>query len=243
MFRRYPLTIILKREVEKPQTPDLALKFDPGSKTTGIAIVNQTSGEVVFAANLEHRGNTIKASMDSRRLVRKHRRARNTRYRRPRFLHRTKPSGWLPPSMRSRVSNIDTWGRRLRTVYPIRSLSVELVKFDTQLMVNPEISGIEYNQGELAGYEIREYLLEKWNRECAYCGKRNVPLQVEHIHPRCLGGGKRVSNLTLACEDCNQTKGARDVRNFLANDPVRLARVLAQAKRPLKDAGTVNHLR
>ena len=58
------------------------------------------------------------------------------------------------------------------------------MKFDTQAMENPEIYGVEYQQGTLRGYEIREYLLEKWHRKCAYCGKTGVPLQVEHMHPK-----------------------------------------------------------
>jgi 5-methylcytosine-specific restriction endonuclease McrA len=84
---------------------------------------------------------------------------------------------------------------------------MELVKFDTQLMENPDISGIEYQQGELAGYEVREYLLEKWGRKCAYCSETDLPLQIEHIIPRSRGGSDRVSNLTLACEGCNRLKG------------------------------------
>ena len=56
-----------------------------------------------------------------------------------------------------------------------------------QLMANPEISGIEYQQGELQGYEVREYLLEKFGRKCAYCGAENVPLEVEHIIPKSRG--------------------------------------------------------
>ena len=53
-----------------------------------------------------------------------------------------------------------------------------------QLLENPDISGVEYQQGELHGYEVKEYLLEKWGRECVYCKKKDVPLQVEHIVPR-----------------------------------------------------------
>jgi len=34
---------------------------------------------------------------------------------------------------------------------------MELVRFDLQQMENPEIGGIEYQQGTLAGYEVREY--------------------------------------------------------------------------------------
>jgi len=56
VLRRAPLTIILKRVVEEVQVPDLRLKLDPGSRKSGVAIVNQASGQIVFAAEIEHRG-------------------------------------------------------------------------------------------------------------------------------------------------------------------------------------------
>lgn len=120
---------------------------------------------------------------------------------------------------------------------------MELVKFDTQAMVNPDINGVEYQRGELAGYEVREYLLEKWNRTCAYCGKKDLPLQVEHIWPRAIGGSNRVSNLTLACQPCNQRKGSLPIAVFLKGQPDRLKRIQSQAKAPLKDAAAVNAAR
>jgi hypothetical protein len=129
---------------------------------------------------------------------------------------------------------------RLATRCPITEASVELVKFDMQSMVNPEISGVEYQQGELAGYEVREYLLEKWHRTCAYCGAKDVPLQVEHIHPKATGGSNRVSNLTLACQPCNQKKGSQPIAVFLKGQPELLKRIQSQAKAPLKDAAAVN---
>jgi len=95
----------------------------------------------------------------------------------------------------SRVYNVLTWALRLQRVTPLRSVAVEIVCFDMQAMVNPEISGAEYQQGTLAGYEIKEYLLEKWGRQCAYCKAKSIPLQVEHIIPRSRGGTKRVSIL------------------------------------------------
>jgi hypothetical protein len=120
---------------------------------------------------------------------------------------------------------------------------VETVKFDTQKMQNPEIDGVEYQQGELQGYEVREYLLEKWGRQCAYCDARDVPLQVEHIHPRSRSGSNRVSNLTLACGPCNMAKGNQPVELFLKDDPVRLAKIKRGAKNPLKDAAAVTATR
>lgn len=92
VFRRYPFTIILKQEVANPELQPLRLKIDPGAKTTGMAIVNDNTGEIVWAAELEHRGFEIKKSLDSRRGVRRSRRQRHTRYRQPRFLNRTRKS-------------------------------------------------------------------------------------------------------------------------------------------------------
>lgn len=243
VFKQYPFTIILKIAIEKPDVQPLRIKLDPGSKTTGIAIVNDATGEVVFAAELLHRGAYIKERLEKRRRIRRSRRQRQTRYRKPRFLNRRKTKGWLPPSIESRIHNIVTWVQRFMCLAPIATISQELVKFDLQQMDNPEISGVEYQQGTLAGYEVREYLLEKWNRSCTYCGAQNVPLQVEHIQAKTNHGSNRVSNLCLACEPCNQAKGKQDIRVFLANKPELLKKILAQAKAPFKDATAVNATR
>ena len=110
-------------------------------------------------------------------------------------------------------------------------------------MENPDRTGVEYQQGTLQGYEVREYLLETWERTCAYCGKQDVPLQVGPIHPRANGGTNRISNLTLACEPCNTAKGSRDIEVFLKKKPDVLKRLLAQVKKPLKDASAVTSTR
>jgi len=240
VFRRFPFTIILKKEVTA--TPQLiALKLDPGSKTTGIALVQ--GDKVLFGAELTHRGQVIKMSLESRRASRQGRRARHTRYRQARFLNRARPKGWLAPSLQHRVETTLTWVNKFIKIAPIGSIVQELVRFDLQQIENPEISGIEYQQGELAGYEVREYLLNKWDRKCSYCSAEDVPLQVEHIQPKAKGGSNRISNLCLACEKCNQKKGTQDIKVFLAKKPDVLKRVLAQSKRPLKDAAAVNSTR
>ncbi len=243
VYRRFPFCIILKVVVDQPQIEPLRVKIDPGSQTTGLAVQSDASGEVVFAANLHHRGKEIKKHLDNRRAVRASRRARLTRYRKPKFQNRRRKSGWLPPSLESRIANILTWVNRMMRYCPITAISQELVKFDLQKMENPEISGVEYQQGTLQGYEAREYLLEKWKRQCAYCAKKDVPLQIEHIRPRANGGTDRISNLTLSCEKCNIAKGTQDIQVFLKSKPEVLKRIQAQAKAPLKDAAAVNMTR
>jgi 5-methylcytosine-specific restriction endonuclease McrA len=244
VFKRYPFTIILKRGVGKPVIQPLRIKLDPGSRVTGLAIVNDASGEVVFAAEIAHRGQVITERLERRRAVRRSRRQRNTRYRKPRFHNRKqRRAGWLPPSLESRVCNVVTWMKRLMHLCPIIAISQELVKFDMQLLENAEIAGVGYQQGTLQGYEVREYLLEKWGRKCVYCGATGIPLQVEHMSARAKSRDDRVCNLTLACERCNQAKGTRDIRDFLAHQPELLANLLTQAKAPLKDAAAVNTTR
>lgn len=245
VYRLHPFTIILK-DRDDGDTQDVQVKVDPGSKATGIALVGnfeQQGAVVLFGANLNHRGQAMKNNIESRRSLRSSRRGRKTRYRQARFLNRARKAGWLPPSVESRVVNTESVINKLASRCPITSASVELVKFDTQAMVNPEISGVEYQQGELAGYEVREYLLEKWHRTCAYCGKKDVPLQVEHIQPKANGGSNRVSNLTLACQPCNQKKGSRPIAEFLKDKPDHLKKIQAQARAPLKDAAAVNATR
>ncbi len=238
VFQPRPFTIILKREVEDPSTPDLRLKIDPGSKTTGIAIVDQESGEVVFAAEIEHRGEAIKKRLDARRAVRRNRRGRKTRYRKPRFDNRRRPNGWLPPSLRSRVENVHTWTRRLTRAYPIKGIAIELARFDTQLMQNHEIEGVEYQQGELQGFEMREYVLIKFNHRCVYAGAKSPcdeVLNVDHLVPRSRGGSNRLSNLVCACRKHNEEKSNLSLGEF---SPIK-----ARAKEPLKDAAAVNSTR
>ncbi len=137
----------------------------------------------------------------------------------------------------SRIYNIETWYQRLAQRSLITSVSIETNRFDMQKMENPEISGVEYQQGELHGYEVREYLLEKFNRTCAYCNKTDVPMEIEHINPRSRGGSNRISNLTLSCRPCNQKKGNQTASEFGHPE------VQAQAKKPLRSAVAVNMTR
>ncbi len=126
---------------------------------------------------------------------------------------------------------------------PLTDLSMESVRFDLQRLENPEIEGVEYQQGTLFGYEVREYLLEKWGRKCFYCEATEVPLQIDHIMPRSKGGTDRVSNLTLACAACNQKKGNTDAKTFLAEQPSRYKALMAGCHRGFSDTAAVNSTR
>src|SRR5262249_7429333 len=139
VHRTYPFTIrLLDRTRAESVVHAHRLKLDPGSKTTGMAIVQEETERVVFAAELTHRGSQIRARLLSRRAIRRSRRQRATRYRQARFLNRRRKDGWLPPSLQHRVDTTATWIERFRRFCPITTISLELVRFDTQLMIDAE---------------------------------------------------------------------------------------------------------
>jgi len=157
----------------------------------GIVRVTPEVQYVLHLAELTHRGADIHARMGKRATYRRNRRNRKTRYRPKRFSNRTRDEGWLQPSLNSRVDNIMGWVGRYRRWAPITQIVVETVRFDTQRLINPEIDGTEYQQGTLYGYEVREYLLEKWGRRCAYCDKRMCLWRL-NISYRKAGGGQEL---------------------------------------------------
>jgi 5-methylcytosine-specific restriction endonuclease McrA len=207
---------------------------DMGSQTVGVAAV--TNGKAVYQAEV-HLRIDISSKLLRRRQYRRNRRSRKTRYRAARFANRCRHASCLPPSLRSKGEATLKAVCFVASILPVSQVNVEVGSFDTQKMQNPEIQGIEYHQGQIEGYQLREYLLLKWQRRCAYCGASGLPLQVEHIIPKARGGSDSPSNLTLACEPCNQTKGDQTAREFGFPD------VQVQARLPLRDAAHVSSIK
>ena len=250
VYRRYPFTIVLSYKVNAQLQP-IAFKIDPGSKVTGIALVASfpKQGKVcIFALNLVHRGQAIKDALYKRASLRRSRRTRNTRYRKPRFNNRTRPSDWIPPSIMHRVLTTMSWLSKIRSRVPISSIAMELVNFDPNIVKLTENGRfMEYplhcstnDSNAYVRAEARAFILHLHKHTCVYCGATNVPLQIDHIVPRSKNGSNRRSNLTVACEQCNQAKSNRSIKDFLANDPIKLKRILANVEKPLRDVAAVN---
>src|SRR5260221_9576333 len=229
VHRFVPFTIRLKaRTVEESQLQPIVLKIDPGSQTTGMALARIEQTE---------EGEAVHHALVQRASYRRRRRSANLRYRPAPFANPTRQKGWLPPSLLSRIRNVLTWARRYHRWVPLTRIDVERVKFDLALLQNPELTGVEYQRGELFGWEVRSYLLEKFQHRCVYCGRENTAFELDHFRPRSRGGSNRVSNLALSCHDCNAAKGDRTASEF--GHP----QVEAQARQPLRDAAAVNPTR
>lgn len=55
----------------------------------------------------------------------------------------------------------------------------------------------------------RKNILRRDSFRCAYCGRSDVPLTIDHIIPKSQGGKDTWENLITACTYCNNKKGDR----------------------------------
>ena len=229
---RKPFTIRLLFDCEN-KIQAIVLGIDPGYRMIGFSA--RTDKEELVSGELETRKDVSK-KIQEKSMYRRSKRNKLW-YRQPRFNNRKKKDGWLAPSIKHKLETHLRLVKKIKDLLPISKIIVEIASFDTQKMMNPEISGIEYQQGELQGYEVREYLLEKFNRTCAYCKKQNIPLQIEHIVPKSRGGSNRISNLTIACEKCNKEK------NNLTAEEFGFPEIQEQAKQSLKSVACMNSIK
>lgn len=233
--------IILMREppiiqlnyLSEAKVQNITLGIDPGYKFVGYSAISDR--QEIISGEMELRTDISKL-LKEKRMYRRGRRNKLW-YRPPRFDNRVKDKGWLPPSLQHKKDSIINLIEKLKEILPIKDIIIEVAKFDTQKMQNPGINGIEYQQGELQGYEIREYLLEKWKRRCAYCGTKTGRLEIDHIVPKSKGGTDKVSNLTLSCLKCNQKKGNKTATEFGYPE------IQKKAKESLKATAFMNILR
>ncbi len=210
--------------------------------TLGIDAGYTHIGYSAITAKMELIAGDVELRNDMKRLLKKRAAFRRTRrsriwYREPRWSNRAKKEGWLAPSIKHKFKSHIKLIDHIKGLLPITEVIVEVAAFDTQKMQKPEVSGIEYQQGTLQGFNVRNYLLEKWHRKCSYCGAKNIPLEIEHIIPKSRGGSNRISNLCIACHECNIKKGKQTAEEF------GFPKIYSQARKPLRAATFMNVIR
>ena len=238
--------ILNKTNIPRVKTSrKVELRIDPGSRTTGIATTRDNpdgSRASLIGIEIQHQGRAITERLIKRRRNRRNRRCRKTRYRKPRFQNRTRPDGWLPPSIRSRLQNTLTWVRRLNTILPIRDVHIETTTFDPQLLRDPDIKGKEYQQGPLYQTNLRTAVLLRDQNQCVYCNQKgkNKRLELDHAIPKSRGGTDRYDNLLTSCSTCNLKKSNQSLESFLRRRPARLKEVSAKLGQDLADPTHMN---
>jgi N6-L-threonylcarbamoyladenine synthase len=144
VVKRCPFTIQLLYDTTDFTQP-VSLGIDAGSNHIGVSATTKT--KVLYEADVTLR-NDIVELLSTRREARKARRFRKTRYRKPRFANRKRPDNWLAPSVQQKVDTHLTVVRKVREMLPVSRITVEVASFDIQKIKNPDISGVEYQQGD-----------------------------------------------------------------------------------------------
>jgi RRXRR protein/HNH endonuclease len=183
-------------------TQEVSLGVDAGTHHIGASATTEQS--VLFEAEVKPRTD-IQELLASRKQCRSARRNRKTRHRQARFLNRKKPEGWLAPSVQHKVDAHLKAIRLVHKLLPISRTTIEVAQFDLQKLKNPDIHGVEYQQGPQLGFwNVREYVLFRDNHTCQWCkGKsQDCVLNVHHIESRKTGGDSP-DNLITLCETCH----------------------------------------
>ena len=201
VVKRSPFTIQLNYECGN-HTQSITLGVDAGSKHIGLSA--STKKQELYCSDVELRDDVVEL-LSTRRRNRRSRR-NHLRYRPARFDNRKKEDSWLAPSIRQKIDSHLKVIEEVHKILPITNIIVEVASFDIQKIKNPDIEGIEYQNGEqLNSYNIREYVLFRDNHTCQCCkGKsKDRVLEVHHIESR-KTGGNAPSNLITLCKTCHK---------------------------------------
>jgi len=201
VVQRLPFMIQLKYQSGESKQ-EIVLGVD-GGRTIGFSL--RTEKQELIRLEVETRNN-VSQLIQERRMYRIGRRNKLW-YRKPRFLNRTKSKkkGWLPPSIKHKMDAHSNFIIKLKQMYPITKIIFEVSNFDIQKINNPEIKGVEYQQGPLLDYEnIRQYIFTRDHHTCQICKQKGLILEIHHIIQRKDGGTDKSNNLVTLCVGCHK---------------------------------------
>lgn len=201
VVRMVPFTLQL-RYGSSGYKQEVSLGIDAGTRYIGVSATTEKA--VLFEAETQPRTD-VQEVLASRRQFRRARRHRKTRYRPCRSLNRSKPKGWLAPSVRHLLEAHLKTIQLVHHLLPVRKTTVEVAQFDLQKIQHPEIKGKAYQEGPQLGFwNVREYVLYRDQHCCQWCfGKsKDKILNVHHIESR-KTGGDRPDNLVTLCQTCH----------------------------------------
>ncbi len=201
VVKRTPFTIKLNYRTTT-YVQEVSLGIDAGTQHIGVSAT--TNSKELFSSEVVLRKDIVDL-LSTRREQRRTRRNR-LRHRKARFDNRKKKDGWLAPSVQNRVDAHLKVIHNVHRILPIAKTTIEVAQFDTQLIKNPQIEGVDYQRGEQMGFwNVREYVLTRDGHKCQHChGKSKDPiLNVHHLESR-KTGGNAPNNLITLCETCHK---------------------------------------
>lgn len=122
----------------------------PKSQIRAVQVTLGVNGQVVYQSEIQIRQDVSK-KMQARKMYRRIRRGRKTRYRPARWanLASMRKNGRLAPSLRSKIDSHLREKKFVEFILPVSEWIVELASFDIHKITNPEITGKNYQNGNL----------------------------------------------------------------------------------------------
>ena len=199
VVKRTPFTIQLKYATGEAKQP-ITLGIDSGHKHVGFSAV--TEKKELISGELKLRQDVSKKLKD-RAMYRNNKRSKLW-HRKPRFDNRSRPDGWLAPSIRHKVETHIRLIDKLKDLLPITKVVVEVAKFDTQKLQDVDIKGVRYQEGQMQGYDnLRAFVLYRDRYTCQICNKTDGVMNIHHIIQRKDGGSDRPDNLVTVHKSCH----------------------------------------
>lgn len=201
VVRRTPFTIQLLSATGETKQP-INLGIDSGYKRVGFSAT--TDQKELISGELKLRTDVSKKIQD-RVMYRKTRR-NHLWHRQPRFNNRikNKKQGWLAPSIKHKVDAHIRLIDKLKGLLPITDIIVEVAKFDTQKLQDVDIKGVEYQEGQMKGYDnLRAFILHRDKYTCQICKKKDGVMNIHHITQRSDNGSNRPDNLITLHKSCH----------------------------------------
>ena len=218
VVRREPFTIQLLRD-STHYLQEVALGVDTGSRHIGLSAT--TEKKELYSAQVELRTD-VSELLTARREFRRGRRGRKHNWYRPsRWQNRANEKGnaALPPSVRHKADSHVRAIQKVCQILPIHKVRLEIGKFDSQKIANPDIQGEQYQKGTLAGWEnLKAYAKHRDGYKCRVCGKSKhkdgARLEVHHIIRKADGGTDVPENVVTLCEECHKAhhRGERKLK-------------------------------
>jgi hypothetical protein len=139
------------------------------------------------------------------------------RYRKPRFLNRKRSENWLPPSIERKYQSHLVLIKKLKYILPIKDIIIEVGNFDIQKLINPEVSGIDYQQGNLYNYSnLKSFVMCREKGICQLCNtNKKDKFVLHHIISRSNLGTDRPDNLALLHDSCHKRLHKCNLQNRL----------------------------
>ena len=192
---------------------DIILGIDSGYNNVGFSAITENKELIVGELKLLQ---GMKERLLEKARYRKIRRSR-LRHRKPRWNNRTKskPKGWLAPSLQHKLDSHIKFINELYSILPITKCTIEVANFDIQKMKDDTISGVQYQQGNMLGFwNTREYVLHRDNHKCQNPNCKNKDkeqiLEVHHIKYKSNGGTDAPSNLITLCNKCHTSPNHKE---------------------------------